>query len=194
MVMVTSVALCDLHILACRWVLCLLREAAERALPQPGSHPVMQLHLTLLQSMPQVSCMHLVRPRLQMTPRQGRMGTAAPHPRVGSRQRLIQQRAGTSQPAEAAGGAEGRGFRCVCTRQHASHQFACGPQCSLRPLLVALNDEDVRVRGLAIDMAGRLAGCNPAVVLPALRRHLMQLLADLEHSPDSRQREGAQLQ
>lgn len=63
---------------------------------------------------------------------------------------------------------------------------------SLRPLLVALNDEDVRVRGLAIDVAGRLGGSNPAVVLPALRRHLMQLLADLEHSPDSRQREGVQ--
>ena len=61
---------------------------------------------------------------------------------------------------------------------------------SLRPLLIALNDEDVRVRGLAIDVAGRLAGSNPAVVLPAMRRHLMQLLADLEHSPDSRQREG----
>lgn len=56
---------------------------------------------------------------------------------------------------------------------------------------MALNDEDVRVRGLAIDLAGRLGGANPAVVLPALRRHLMQLLADLEHSPDSRQREGA---
>lgn len=65
--------------------------------------------------------------------------------------------------------------------------------CSLRPLLVALNDEDVRVRGLAVDLAGRLGHANPAVVLPALRRHLMQLLADLEHSPDSRQREGAAL-
>jgi hypothetical protein len=60
----------------------------------------------------------------------------------------------------------------------------------VRPLLVALNDEDVRVRGLAVDLAGRLGHVNPAVVLPALRRHLMQLLADLEHSPDSRQREG----
>lgn len=60
----------------------------------------------------------------------------------------------------------------------------------MRPLLVALNDEDVRVRGVAVDLAGRLGRVNPAVVLPALRRHLMQLLADLEHSPDSRQREG----
>lgn len=55
---------------------------------------------------------------------------------------------------------------------------------------MALNDEDVRVRGLAVDLAGRLGHANPAVVLPALRTHLVQLLADLEHSPDSRQREG----
>lgn len=65
--------------------------------------------------------------------------------------------------------------------------------CSLRPLLVALNDEDGQVREVAIRLAGRLGGLNPAVVMPALRRHLMQLLADLEHSPDSRQREGAAL-
>lgn len=65
--------------------------------------------------------------------------------------------------------------------------------CSLRPLLVALNDEDPQVRELAIQVVGRLGGLNPAVVMPALRRHLMQLLADLDHSPDSRQREGAPL-
>lgn len=56
---------------------------------------------------------------------------------------------------------------------------------------MALNDEDPQVRELAIQVVGRLGGLNPAVVMPALRRHLMQLLADLEHSPDSRQREGA---
>ncbi len=38
--------------------------------------------------------------------------------------------------------------------------------------------------------AGRLAGRNPAYVNPALRRHLLQLLTDMEHSPDSRLREG----
>ncbi len=80
-----------------------------------------------------------------------------------------------------------------CRRVAACRREPCTAHaCSLRPLLVALNDEDVRVRGLAIDVAGRLGRANPAVVLPALRRHLMQLLADLDHSPDSRQREGAQ--
>ena len=62
--------------------------------------------------------------------------------------------------------------------------------CSLRSLFVALNDEDVKVRALAIEVAGRLSSINPAYVMPQLRRHLMQLLNDMEHSPDSRQREG----
>ena len=46
------------------------------------------------------------------------------------------------------------------------------------------------MRALAISLAGRLAPRNPAYVLPALRNHLQQLLADMERSPDSRQREG----
>jgi FKBP12-rapamycin complex-associated protein len=37
------------------------------------------------------------------------------------------------------------------------------------------------VRELAITMAGRLADHNPAYVLPALRRHLLQLLTDLQY-------------
>ena len=57
---------------------------------------------------------------------------------------------------------------------------------------MALNDEDVKVRGLAIEVAGRLSVKNPAYVMPQLRRHLMQLLNDMDHSPDSLQREGVQ--
>ncbi len=55
---------------------------------------------------------------------------------------------------------------------------------------MALNDEAGVVRALAIRVVGRLAPRNPAYVMPALRRHLMQLLNDMDHSPDSRQREG----
>jgi len=51
---------------------------------------------------------------------------------------------------------------------------------------VALNDEGVAVRATAVRLVGRLAGWNPAYVAPALRRHLLQLLTDMEHSPDSR--------
>lgn len=65
--------------------------------------------------------------------------------------------------------------------------------CSLRPLFVALNDEAGVVRALAIRVVGRLAGRNPAYVMPALRRHLIQLLSDMDHLPDSRHREGIPL-
>ncbi|KAK9863722.1 hypothetical protein WJX84_006709 [Apatococcus fuscideae] len=60
----------------------------------------------------------------------------------------------------------------------------------LRAIFIALNDELVSVRALSIAIAGRLASHNPGYVLPALRRHLMQLLSDLEVSLDSRSREG----
>lgn len=48
------------------------------------------------------------------------------------------------------------------------------------------------MRSLAIKLVGRLADKNPAYVNPALRRHLLQLLTDMEHSPDAKYREGAQ--
>ena len=60
----------------------------------------------------------------------------------------------------------------------------------LRSLFVALNDESSAVRALTIQLAGHICPANPAYVMPALRRHLMQLLSDMDHSPDSRQREG----
>ena len=66
----------------------------------------------------------------------------------------------------------------------------CVLPCSLRPLFVVLNDEYVVVQALAIRVVGRLANSNPAYVMPALRRHLMQLLNDMDCSPDLRQREG----
>ena len=62
---------------------------------------------------------------------------------------------------------------------------------SLRSLFIALNDESPAVRSLGIKLAGHLSSVNPAYVGPALRRHLLQLLSDMEHSPDSRQREDS---
>ena len=61
---------------------------------------------------------------------------------------------------------------------------------TLRSLFIALNDESSAVRSLSIRLAGHISSVNPAYVGPALRRHLLQLLSDMEHSPDSRQREG----
>ena len=63
--------------------------------------------------------------------------------------------------------------------------------CSLRALIVALNDEVAQVRATAIASIGRVSARNPAYAMPALRRHLMQLLADMNQAPESRQREGA---
>ena len=63
----------------------------------------------------------------------------------------------------------------------------------LQALFVALNDEAGSVRALAISVVGRLAGLNPGYILPAARKHLIQLLNDMEHSPDSRQRQGTSL-
>ena len=60
---------------------------------------------------------------------------------------------------------------------------------SLRALFVALNDENPEVRLIAIRLVGRLAPRNPAYALPALRRHLLQLIAELEHSAESHLRE-----
>ncbi|KAJ6692351.1 ATAXIA TELANGIECTASIA MUTATED ATM -RELATED [Salix purpurea] len=49
--------------------------------------------------------------------------------------------------------------------------------------------EDFDVREYAISVAGRLSEKNPAYVLPALRRHLIQLLTYLKQSADNKCRE-----
>ncbi|XP_021776173.1 serine/threonine-protein kinase TOR-like [Chenopodium quinoa] len=59
----------------------------------------------------------------------------------------------------------------------------------LSAIFAALNDEDFQVREYAISVAGRLSEKNPAYVLPALRRYLIQLLTYLEQSVDSKCRE-----
>jgi FKBP12-rapamycin complex-associated protein len=60
---------------------------------------------------------------------------------------------------------------------------------SLTAIFASLNDEDLDVREYAISVAGRLSEKNPAYVLPALRRHLIQLLTYLELSADNKCRE-----
>ncbi|KDP44557.1 hypothetical protein JCGZ_16390 [Jatropha curcas] len=59
----------------------------------------------------------------------------------------------------------------------------------LSAVFAALNDEDFDVREFAISLAGRLSEKNPAYVLPALRRHLIQLLTYLDQSADNKCRE-----
>ena len=59
----------------------------------------------------------------------------------------------------------------------------------LRPLLIALNDEEFDIRRQAVAILRRLSACNPAYVLPPLRRLLIQLLTELQFSQDMRTRE-----
>lgn len=59
----------------------------------------------------------------------------------------------------------------------------------LSSLLVTLNDEVFEIRELAIITIGRLSAMNPAYVMPSLRKTLVQILTELEHSGMSRNKE-----
>ncbi|XP_071144772.1 serine/threonine-protein kinase mTOR-like isoform X1 [Mytilus edulis] len=62
---------------------------------------------------------------------------------------------------------------------------------NLSALFVALNDEVFEIRELAICMIGRLSSKNPAYVMPSLRKTLIQILTELEHSGVGRNKEQA---
>ncbi|TYZ66502.1 hypothetical protein PybrP1_008839 [[Pythium] brassicae (nom. inval.)] len=55
--------------------------------------------------------------------------------------------------------------------------------------LTFLNDESSEIRERAMALLARLAPRNPAFVIPALRRVLIQLLTELAHTPDARMKE-----
>ncbi|KAF5280820.1 hypothetical protein FQR65_LT14927 [Abscondita terminalis] len=60
---------------------------------------------------------------------------------------------------------------------------------SLGALFVALNDEVFEIREVAMCIIGRLSTVNPAYVMPSLRKSLVQLLTELEHSGTGRNKE-----
>ncbi|XP_015233310.1 PREDICTED: serine/threonine-protein kinase mTOR [Cyprinodon variegatus] len=60
---------------------------------------------------------------------------------------------------------------------------------NLQALFVALNDEVFEIRELAICTIGRLSSMNPAFVMPFLRKMLIQILTELEHSGVGRNKE-----
>ncbi|ELU01654.1 hypothetical protein CAPTEDRAFT_155489 [Capitella teleta] len=62
---------------------------------------------------------------------------------------------------------------------------------NLSALFVALNDEVFEIRELAICAIGRLSCMNPSYVLPSLRKLLIQILTELEHSGVGRNKEQA---
>ncbi|KAJ3311625.1 phosphatidylinositol kinase- protein kinase tor1 [Boothiomyces sp. JEL0838] len=59
----------------------------------------------------------------------------------------------------------------------------------VRTLFMALNDEVFSIREVAMGIIGRLSTFNPAYIMPSLRKLLIKLLAELEYSGISRQRE-----
>ncbi|XP_063386567.1 serine/threonine-protein kinase mTOR [Cydia fagiglandana] len=62
---------------------------------------------------------------------------------------------------------------------------------NLNFLFIAMNDEQLEIRELAICSVGRLSTVNPAYVMPGLRKTLIQFLTELEHSGMSRNKEQA---
>lgn len=65
---------------------------------------------------------------------------------------------------------------------------------SLGALFVALHDEVFEIREAALCTIGRLSTMNPAYVMPSLRKTLVQLLTELEHSGTGRNKEqGAKM-
>ncbi|KPJ18652.1 Serine/threonine-protein kinase mTOR [Papilio machaon] len=58
-------------------------------------------------------------------------------------------------------------------------------------LFIAMNDEHLEIRELAICTIGRLSTVNPAYIMPGLRKTLIQFLTELEHSGMSRNKEQA---
>ena len=65
----------------------------------------------------------------------------------------------------------------------------------LYSVFVALNDEIFTIRELCIELLGRLSSRNPAVIMPVLRKQLIQLLASLQqmHSDTLEQEESSKL-
>lgn len=63
----------------------------------------------------------------------------------------------------------------------------------LRSLFMALGDESFDVRRLCIQLLGRLTYKNPAFVIPALRKTLMQLMNELEYGDERVNEESALL-
>lgn len=61
----------------------------------------------------------------------------------------------------------------------------------LQTLFAAVNDEVFANRESAMRVVGRLCSVNPACVQPSLRKCLLQLIRELEHSGASRNKEHA---
>lgn len=59
---------------------------------------------------------------------------------------------------------------------------------SVRAIFIALNDESFAIRELAMVLLARLSVHNPPLLMPSLRKILIQLLTELEYSSKSLQK------
>jgi len=59
----------------------------------------------------------------------------------------------------------------------------------IHQLFLMLNDENLGVRRVACSIIGRIGVRSPALVMPSLRKVLMQLLTEINHGADARTRE-----
>ncbi|KAF1783413.1 Serine/threonine-protein kinase TOR [Phytophthora cactorum] len=61
----------------------------------------------------------------------------------------------------------------------------------LKLVFLLLNDENANIRERAMQLLERLAPRNPAFVMPSLRRVIIQLVTELQHTSDLRMREDS---
>lgn len=66
--------------------------------------------------------------------------------------------------------------------------YLCHPY-NLKFLFTILNDEEFKIREASVSVVGRLATKNPAYVMPALRKMLLQLLTELKYTTDGKAKE-----
>ncbi|XP_060521647.1 serine/threonine-protein kinase mTor [Cylas formicarius] len=64
---------------------------------------------------------------------------------------------------------------------------------SIEALFIALQDEEFKIREVSMFTIGRLSSMNPAYIMPSLRKVLIQLLTELEHSGIGRNKEQSAL-
>jgi FKBP12-rapamycin complex-associated protein len=62
---------------------------------------------------------------------------------------------------------------------------------NVRAIFIALNDEVFSIRELSMDLIGRLAIYRPSMLMPSIRKILLQLLTELEYSTSALHKEEA---
>ncbi|KAL4134546.1 hypothetical protein PRIC2_004843 [Phytophthora ramorum] len=81
--------------------------------------------------------------------------------------------------------------RSVVESMDARFDELLSQEAHLKLVFLLLNDESANIRERAMQLLERLAPRNPAFVMPSLRRVLIQLVTELQHTSDLRMREDS---